>query len=276
MNFNKIKINSHPQGGSLKFLYTTIFGRLILKILTRPFVSRIIGAYMSSSLSKGMIAKSVSKFKIDLAEYENEEYRCYNDFFTRKIKSESRPFSVGLVSPCDAKLTAYSINDESVFNIKGSEYSLADILENKALADKFKGGICLIFRLSVDDYHRYAYFDDAVEASYSFIKGVLHTVQPIAFLKNKVFYRNSREYTVLSTEHYGQAVQIEVGALCVGKINNYHRPGKHKRGEEKGMFLFGGSTIILLLSKAKIFKEITDNTKLGYETIVKMGDRIGD
>lgn len=276
MQFKRIKINTQPSDGSLKFLYATVFGRIILKVLTRPFVSKAVGTFMNSRLSKRMIAKSVKNFKIDLSEYKNTEYKCYNDFFTREIKPENRPFSEGLVSPCDAKLTAYKISDQSVFNIKGSEYALADILDNRSLAEKFKGGTCLIFRLCVDDYHRYAYFDDATEFSHRFIKGVLHTVQPIAFLNNKVFYRNSREYTVLSTEHYGEAIQIEVGALCVGKINNHHKSGKHKKGEEKGMFLFGGSTIIVLLNGVKILREITENTECGYETVVKMGDKIGE
>ena len=63
----------------------------------------------------------------------------------------------------------------------------------------------------------------------------------------------------------------------IGRIKNYHENYEFTKGEEKGMFLFGGSTIVLLIEKNKveINKNILENTKSGYETIVKMGEKIG-
>ena len=48
-------------------------------------------------------------------------------------------------------------------------------------------------------------------------------------------------------------------------------------GEEKGMFEFGGSTIVLLLKKdtVEIDSDIIQNSRENVETIVKMGERIG-
>ena len=70
---------------------------------------------------------------------------------------------------------------------------------------------------------------------------------------------------------------MEVGALMVGKINNYHGVSHIKKGMEKGRFEFGGSTILLFFKKdtVDISKDILENTKKGYETIVKMGEEIG-
>ena len=84
--------------------------------------------------------------------------------------------------------------------------------------------------------------------------------------------------TVMETEHFGKAVQIEVGAMLVGKIANLHGSGPVKRGDEKGMFLYGGSTVVLLLKKdaATIPNELYENTKNGLETPVRMGQQIGE
>ena len=49
-----------------------------------------------------------------------------------------------------------------------------------------------------------------------------------------------------------------------------------KKGEEKGHFEFGGSTVIMLINKdIEINEKILENSKKGIETIVKMGQCIG-
>jgi phosphatidylserine decarboxylase len=151
------------------------------------------------------------------------------------------------------------------------------LINNEELAAEYIGGICLIFRLTVDDYHRYCYFDNGTKGNNTFIKGVLHTVNPIALGKYNIYKRNSREYTVLETENFGKAVQDEVGALLVGRIKNLHQTHTFKRGEEKGMFEFGGSTVVLLLKNntAVIDDDIINNTKANIETVVRMGEVIG-
>lgn len=262
-------------GASLRFLYRTAPGRLALKVLTRPAVSRLVGRVLSSSFSKGFIPSFVRKNNIDLERYDLSDIHSYNDFFSRPLRPERLRLDDGLIAPCDAKLTVYPVEEGAVFSIKGSAYSLEEMLDDPALAREFGGGVCLVFRLSVDNYHRYCYFDDCVEAGHRFIPGRLHTVQPIAFHRYKVFHQNSREYTLLDTAHFGRAVQMEIGALCVGRIENYHKSGPHARGEEKGRFLFGGSTVVLLLKEADLDPEIVENSRRGLETEVTMGESIG-
>ncbi len=264
----------------LEFLYDTVFGRCILKVLTMPMLSEIVGKFMDSELSKPLIKPFIRKNNINLSEYYTDNIKSYNDFFTRKIRPEMRKIDKNpesLISPCDSKLSVYNINPDSVFRIKGSDYSIYDMIKNPELAKKFEGGICLIFRLEVTDYHRYCYFDSGRKSNNVHIKGILHTVNPIAFRRYNVYKQNSREYTLLHTENFGDAVQIEVGAMMVGKIQNHHGKCRFSRGQEKGMFLFGGSTIVLLLQKDKalIDDDIVRNTKNGFETIVKYGEKIG-
>lgn len=260
---------------SLRFLYETICGRAVLKILTQPWLSKLVGAFMDTSLSTPLIKPTVKKHEIDMTRFEPCRYCSYNSFFTRELKQESREVSSGLVSPCDGKLTVYPINDQMELSIKGGTYTLEEILQNRELASEFRGGLCLQFRLTIDDYHRYGYFDDCCEENYYDIKGILHTVQPIAFRRHKVYKENSRSVTVLNTAHFGRAVQIEVGATCVGRIQNHHIPGKHAKGEEKGMFLFGGSAVLLLMKHGIIDREILENSQNGIETVVRFGERIG-
>ena len=165
-----------------------------------------------------------------------------------------------------------------MLHIKGSDYRISDLLGGSDKAELFSGGIALVFRLCVTHYHRYVYFDSGSKGENVFIKGKLHTVRPIALEALPVFVRNCREYTIMKTDNFGTAAQIEVGALLVGKIKNHHGEHTFSRGEEKGMFLYGGSTVVLLLEKDKAIldKSLFEATQKGEETPVVMGERLGE
>ena len=65
--------------------------------------------------------------------------------------------------------------------------------------------------------------------------------------------------------------------MGVGRIVNNHQVYTYKKGEEKGYFEFGGSTIVLLVKKniINVDKDILENSSEGIETIVKYGEGIG-
>ena len=67
---------------------------------------------------------------------------------------------------------------------------------------------------------------------------------------------------------------MEVGAIVVGKINNRKDVWKVKRGEEKGYFEFGGSTIIMLTQKdvVTVDNDLLDKSRNGIETDVEIGN----
>ncbi len=266
--------------GMLPFLYGTAVGRILLKLLCARWVSRLAGALCDSPLSKPWIKGFVRKNGIDLSEYETTEFSCFNDCFTRKIKGELRPICTdaqALISPCDGLLSVYSIQEGSVFYVKQSAYTVASLLGDEALAASFEGGTALVFRLCVEHYHRYCYIDDGQKGENRFLPGKLHTVRPIALEYRPVFCENCREYTVMDTDHFGAVIQCEVGAMLVGKIKNHHGAARYRRGEEKGMFLYGGSTVILLLQKDRctLSRALWDATARGEETPVRYGAQIG-
>lgn len=273
-------MDNKNESKSLRFLYKTSVGRAVLKVLTCRGVSKLCGAFLDSRASKFLIKGFVKNNGIDLSEYETAEYKNFNQFFSRKIKPENRPIDMSpnvLISPCDGLLSAYKITDGLVLPVKQSKYTVDGLLQNKELAQKYNNGLCLVFRLCVNHYHRYCYVDNGKKGDNFFIKGKLHTVRPIALGEVPVFTENCREYTVMETENFGTVTEVEVGAMLVGKISNNHKTAEFFRGDEKGKFLYGGSTIILLLSEDEVSlcDEILENTKNNIETPIKMGQPIG-
>lgn len=271
---------SSKQDKLLKMLYSNILGRCVIKVFVQPSISEIGGAFLNTGLSFYFIKPFIKYTNIDLEEYEEKDYKSYNDFFTRKIKKECRPISISpekLISPCDGKLSVYEINKNRTFQIKHTCYQLEHLLHSRKLAEKYQEGYACIFRLTVDDYHRYCYIDDGVKSDNYKIPGIFHTVNPIANDYYPIYKENTREFSLLKSKNFGTVLMMEVGALLVGKINNYHKKSAVKKGEEKGRFEFGGSTIVLLFQKDKVEldSDLLDNTREGFETIVKMGETIG-
>ncbi len=268
-------------GRAVRFLYGTLPGRLCLKVLAGRGLSRAAGAFLDSPLSKPLIPVFLRRCHIDLSDYDTTGWRCFNDCFTRRLKNPAlRPFSedgADLCAPCDGLLSVHPIRAGLVMPIKQSRYTVSSLLGESPLAEKYAGGTALVFRLCVDHYHRYAYFDSGRKGPNVFIPGQLHTVRPAALESLPVFSRNCREYTALETDHFGTAVQVEVGAMLVGKIRNRQGPGCFEKGEEKGMFLYGGSTVVLLLEKgkARLSPKLLKAAKTGEELPVKMGQVLG-
>ena len=275
-----VKKEALRPAASLRFLYCNKLGLPLLKLLTCRAVSKAAGRFLDSRLSRGLIKGYVRRHAIDMSQYEREEYKSFNAFFTRRIRPELRPFDrspEAFVSPCDGKLSVYPVDGDSAFEIKGFRYTVETLLRDAALAKKYEGGLCFVLRLSVEDYHRYFYIDGGSKGENVFIKGKLHTVQPVALEKRRVFTENCREYTGMHTDNFGDVTQVEVGAMLVGRIVNDHGAGPCNRGEEKGRFEFGGSTIVLLTErgKVKLDEELLANTRAGDETKVKCGERLG-
>ncbi|SHL94959.1 phosphatidylserine decarboxylase [Anaerosporobacter mobilis DSM 15930] len=264
----------------LREIYTSPVGRGIMKLFVNPIISKVGGLVLNSRLSTLLIPSFIKNNGIDLEDYVDQYYNSYNEFFMRQIKKEKRPIDDSedtIISPSDGKVSVYQVSDKLVVTIKNSNYTVTSLLRNKELAKQYRGGYLVIVRLTVDDYHRYCYPVDGCKGKNIHIKGILHTVNPIANDYVKIYKENSREYTVIKTQKFGDIIQMEVGALMVGKISNYHQELEVTKGQEKGRFEFGGSSIVLLLDshKVKIDNELLINTKSGYETMMRMGQVIG-
>ncbi len=264
----------------LAWMYGHMAGRILLRPLVCPVFSRIGGRLLSTRLSALFIRPFIRAGRIDMSQYEKRKYLSYNDFFTRKLMPGARKVSDVsdcFISPCDSRLSVYEISDSCAVNIKYTRYSVAALLRDRKLAEEYSGGYIWVFRLCVDDYHRYIYVDNGTVSQSRHIAGVFHTVNPAANDVYPIYKENTREYTLLESEHFGTILQMEVGALLVGKIQNHRRTGPVKRGQEKGSFAFGGSTIILMTKKGAVCpdEDILSNSARGIETRVLLGEQIG-
>lgn len=276
----KIKAENSAQDRFLEALYGHLLGRILLKPLVSPTFSRLGGKVLDSRASRALIRPFIRSHSIVMSDYVPKSYTSYNDFFKREMREGARRIEQGgdiLISPCDSRVTVGKITEDSSFSIKQTRYTVKSLLRNQSLAERFAGGYLWIFRLCVEDYHHYVYVDDGYVSRNVRIPGVFHTVNPAASDRIPIYKENTREYALLRSKNFGPVLQMEVGAMLVGKIEN--SPGKKevRRGEEKGNFAFGGSTVILVTQAGKVRpdEDILKNSRLGIETRVKLGERVG-
>lgn len=263
---------------ALRFLYKTPPGRLILKGLVQPGFSRAAGKFLSSPMSRHIVPIYKKRNDIDTGDCILQKYGSFNEFFYRKRKQEYiEDEPSGLISPCDGLLSVYPVDDKSTYRIKNVEYNLGQLLRDEALAQRYSGGLCMIFRLTPRHYHRYCFAANGEITGGRGIEGILHCVRPIAYTGRPVFIENSREYVIIDTQEFGQIIQMEVGALMVGKIHNHGSVSQAVKGREKGYFEFGGSTIIVLIQKDRlqVSEDFIMKTELGLETDVRRGQIVG-
>ena len=264
------KVEDISQYGS-NLLVKVYRNKFITRLATSKFINGLYGLYNSTSLSKKKINPFIEKYSIDMNLFEKKNYKSFNDFFERKYKKIN--YSKGFTSPCDGKLLVYKISKDLELNIKGLDYKLEELFDNEDL-DSYKNGYLFVYRLTMENYHRYHYIDDGKLIKEKRIKGRLHTVSDYSN-KYKIYKENERQYSFLSTKNYGNIIYMEVGAILVGKIVNHHKKS-FKRGEEKGYFLPGASTIIIVANNIKVGKDILEYSKKGIETTVSVGEKVGE
>ena len=268
---------------SLRLAYSTTLGRWIVGgLITRRWFSRLATWPARSRASRGQIAPFIARFGIDDTEFATTEFTSFADFFVRDLKPDARPVDPDprrLISPADSSLTAYRITEDLRVSIKGYDYELAELVGGeKKLAEIGAGQQtpwthCLVFRLSVDDFHRYCFIDQcSIEQTYA-LGGRLHTVGQWSDGRARVLAENHRVVTMTSTTGFGQVGIIEVGALMVGQIIN-HELVEAERGQEKGYFGYGGSTIVVLIGGIEIDADIAQQSAKGIETRVRRGEGI--
>ena len=264
----------------LTFLYTNKIGRMILKPLVQPGISKLSGKLLSTYASRHIVNWFIKHENIDMTDFPKRKYLSFNDFFTRKVTEGARPIDSSenaLISPCDCRASVYPIMKNSNFSIKHTEYTLRSLLHSRKLADKFQGGYLYVLRLTVSDYHRYVYAASGRQSKQYRIEGSFHTVNPVANDYLPIYKENTREYTLLHTEEFGDVLQMEVGALLVGKIVNHKESCFAVKGEEKGFFEYGGSTIIVITEPGAVTprEDLLANTRNGFETRLLQGQVIG-
>lgn len=271
-------------GGLLAFLYGNPAGRVLLKyVAAAPWFSRWRARAQKTRRSAKRIAPFVEKYDIDLTDggygpgWDLTAFRSFDDFFTRRRDYDAYFGDLDRAEKCaapgelpavaDATLSSFLIRDDLRVRIKETTYSLEE-LTGAPVAECYRGGTCLVFRLGLTDYHRYCFPDGGRLLETRDLPGALHTVRPISE-EYRVYSRNKRSVSVLQTEHFGEVTMIEVGAMLVGHIANHSlKDGRFRALEEKGYFDFGGSTVVLLTGPGVLIDEWN-------ETHVRMGEPIG-
>ena len=275
-------------GRWIKLLYGTLLGRALSALIAAPPFSRFYGWLQDRPSSSRKVKPFIEQFEIHMEDFLPEEgrspeapYSSFNAFFTRRVTDSARPFAQGEVfpAPCDARYFAYaSLNDEVSIPVKGSRFKASALLNHPEWNGVFEEGPGFIARLCPVDYHRFHFPDTGRVLDSWRIAGALHSVNPWALaFREDIFMINEREVTILETERFGKLAYVEVGATCVGKIQQTHEGTSFERGDEKGMFLFGGSTVIVLGEPGTWMPDerLLDYTQQGVEAYLKMGQPLG-
>ena len=267
--------------GGLQFAYSHPVGKIINRLLPHSLISHIYGKYKSTKYSAKAIPDFVEQYEIDMSQYESSSYSTFNDFFIRKFTSGARDFTQdpsSLPAFAEARYLAYNYDSsQGRYPVKNMSLTIKELLDSSELYSDFQKGTIIIARLAPVDYHRFHFPDDGQVIDSYHRQGKLHSVNPWAIKQiPNILSINDRQITLLDSIHFGKLAYIEVGAMMVGTIQQTFSGDTFQRGEEKGYFLFGGSTVILLAqnSQLKIADDIMQNSAQGIETRVLLGDKI--
>jgi phosphatidylserine decarboxylase len=275
------------QVGLLRFFYGHPAGRLLERaVLSRPLFSRLYARRYRARRAPARIADFAAELAIDPSELERplDGYRSFDELFTRRLRPGSRPVDASpdrLLSPADARLLVAEQLDGGVLPVKGAAVTVDELVGDATLAARYHGGVAYVLRLAVADLHRFHFPDGGIAEPTRTVAGPLHSVHPIALGTGVRSFANKRVLTLLHSDGFGDVLQIEIGALTVGTIEQTHRPGRVERGVEKGTFHFGGSTIVLLVEPGRVIvdADLMEHSSLSrpdaIETRVRVGTAIG-
>jgi phosphatidylserine decarboxylase len=248
----------------------------VLALLPKHLISRAVGWWARRRrprfLVRAVMGWYARRYELDFSITKKafEDHDSLLSMFTRTLRPESRPIAQdpdAIVSPVDGKVGALGrIEHGKLYQAKGMNYRLSDLLGPDAAADRFEGGWFVTLYLSPHDYHRiHSPAVGRVTRSY-YEPGTLWPVHPPAVRTiTSLFAKNERVTTWLETAA-GPVAVVLVGATNVGSIllsyANFctnqgaprqvleHTPAVAlDRGDPLGVFQLG-STVVLLISRS--------------------------
>ncbi|MDB4302365.1 phosphatidylserine decarboxylase [bacterium] len=245
--------------GFLRWAYGNPLGKLALhSFVKRPFFSKWYGRKMDQPKTAERVAPFLKTYGLGDEDFikKPSEFTSFNDFFYRKLKPEARPLSKApVVLPADGRHLGFAKASEieGVF-VKGQKFDVAGLLGSAELGKKYQNGPLLLSRLCPVDYHRFHFPCAGTPGETRVVNGPLFSVSPLA-LRQRLSYlwENKRTITELVTEDFGTVICMEIGATCVGTIEQTFTPGQPvEKGAEKGYFAFGGSSTLLLFEPGTV------------------------
>lgn len=240
-----------------------------------------------------LIGWFIRVYRVDMTIAEKpapQDYPDFNSFFTRALKDGARPLAGGgqvIVSPVDGSISQLGgIEQGRIFQAKGHNYSLKQLLGNDQDAELFVDGSFITLYLSPRDYHRIHMPAAGTLRSMNFIPGKLFSVNAATTRRiPALFARNERVVSIFDSDA-GPMALVKVGALNVSRIDTVwagsvsggserRRYGDDapmlERGQEMGRFNMG-STVIVLFAHGRV----QWSPDLLPNHAVSMGQRIGD
>ena len=253
-------------------------------LLNHSIFCRLYGWTQARPGSRRKISRFVRDYGIDVEEIEFplERYPDFNAFFTRRLKPDARPFAPepdALSCPADGKVLVYQqLLEGARIPVKGAPVPLERLLDSEEEARAFRHGSALVVRLAPYDYHRFHFPDSGTAGQARVVAGRYYIVNPLGLARVPgVFWRNRRAVTRFDSDEFGRIAYLEIGAFAVGSIVETYTPGPVERGQEKGFFQFGGSTLVLLFEPGTVDfdDDLKEDSGRGIEVHVRAGNRIG-
>jgi phosphatidylserine decarboxylase len=273
-------------GDWLRWTYGTGLGRFALNALVkRAVASRYYGWKMSQRSSAYRVLPFIVDYNLDVDEFAKKPYsfKSFNEFFSRALKPGARPIAAGdrvAVLPADGRHLAFqNVDGAEGFYAKGQRFDLKSFLGSEELGREFAGGSLLISRLCPVDYHRFHFPVAGTPGEPRLINGFLYSVSPIALRQNLAYlWQNKRVVTLVESPVFGKVAVCEIGATMVGSILQTHVPGRAvTKGEEKGLFKFGGSCVVTIFQpgRIKLDADLVKHSAAGLEVYARMGESLG-
>ena len=259
-------------------------------ILPHHSLSRLTGKVATSKtpwVRQQFIRQFAKAYDINLDEAEADsfdEFRTFNEFFTRALKDNARPIDPELqavVSPADGAISQMGqIDHDLLLQAKGHRYSLSS-LAGPLAQGLTNGTFCTIY-LAPNDYHRVHLPFTGMLSDTLAIPGALFSVnaRTEAGIPG-LFARNERLVCRFETE-FGPMLVILVGAMIVASIAT-DWPGPlspfteqeqttyslhYEKGDEIGRFLLGAGTLFIIGSAIN-----NSNRNKNHGTVTRRHDR---
>jgi phosphatidylserine decarboxylase len=154
-----------------------------------------------------------------------DAYPTFEDFFVRTHVPGSRPVfeadnSSSAVCVADARVVTYeSVSETKKLWIKGSDFSITNLVMDTQLGPQFADGPVASFRLSPQDYHRYHSPVTGTIKLFRSMPGDYYQVDPLALRSSvNVLTLNARDYVVIDSEEFGEVLFVAIGATDVGSV----------------------------------------------------------
>ncbi|AOZ91968.1 archaetidylserine decarboxylase [Paenibacillus crassostreae] len=252
--------------------------RLMTELSSRKSISRIMGHFSHSRISRYVIPMFIRNYQIPVSEAEKniDEYHSLNAFFTRRLKPGMRPIDSqehSLSSPVDARITAMgTISSGTILNVKGQNYTVEEILHHSPHLELYKHGYVFVLYLSPTDYHRIHSPVTGVKRESEHIKGRVYPVNDFGMTHMPyVLCRNERLITYIQ-HSLGEVAVVKVGAMNVSSIQYTDESvNKWNKGDDLAYFEFG-STVVLLIENGTF----TPREDLKPGDSVRMGQSLGE